>query len=315
MPGIKTDHLEGITSYISYPNGQIETCRLSLRNIINTPYGDMIPKYSQPGIRDKELKSLSFYESGMVRAIYLETQTDVLTPMGIFPAELVTFYEEDGALESIFPLNGQIGFGWSEKEEKTLAQSVLFDFPFGSFETKPIGLRFYPGGELKSMILWPDEIIYVQTSLGTIPVRIGFKLFKNGNIESIETAYPTSVPTPIGKIVVFDNTAIGIDADNNSLRFDESGKLRHLVTSGDIIVKKNTDGRRYRFSSRTRTGLTDDVPVKLPVHITFRDDIASIDDGAQNDDFRISDCEILILSDFGLIESCDGVCDGCALCP
>ncbi|MGE4549099.1 MAG: hypothetical protein AB7C89_06055 [Intestinibacillus sp.] len=35
-------------------------------------------------------------------------------------------------------LNGQIGFGWSEQEEKALAQPVQFDFPSGHFTAKPI---------------------------------------------------------------------------------------------------------------------------------------------------------------------------------
>jgi hypothetical protein len=40
---------------------------------------------------------------------------------------LITFYE-DGSIESLFPLNGQISAFWSEEEEGALARK--FDFTF-----------------------------------------------------------------------------------------------------------------------------------------------------------------------------------------
>lgn len=306
--------LQGITSCTVYPNGQIEDCRLNQKNVISTLYGDLIPHCSSPGIRDKELKSVSFYESGAVRSIALEVQTDILTPLGAFPAELLTFYE-NGTLDSIFPLNGQIGFGWSEKEEKALAQTVTFDFPFGSFAAKPIGLRFYASGSLRSLILWPGEVINLCTPIGEIPVRIGFKLYENGALESVEPAFPAAVSTPIGSVSAFDVTALGIDADFNSLCFDKEGNLVHLVTSGDIVVKNRTAGERVMFSSRTKPGMTDDVPVKVPIHISFQNTAVIIDDGVKIKNFEISDYDFLVLSDFSTKGTdCVGDCNECSGC-
>lgn len=306
--------LQGISSYTVYSNGQLEDCRLNQKNIIETKYGEMIPHYSAPGIRNKELKSVSYYESGAVRSIALETQTDVQTPLGLFPAELVTFYES-GELDSIFPLNGQIGFGWSEKEEKELAETVTFDLPFGSFAAKPIGLRFYKSGNLRSLILWPGEIISLVTSVGKIPVRIGIKLYESGVIESVEPAAPIVVDTPIGPVNTYDVTALGIDADFNSLRFNEEGKLMHLVTSGDILVKNKISGRRKMFSSCKRPGLTDEIFIKLPVQLNFHSDIVMIDNGIETQEFDIHTNEFLFLPDYnaGAMDCADG-CDGCIGC-
>ena len=112
MP-ITTLHLEGISSQTVHANGQVSECTLNQPNVIHTCCGDLVPRFSRPDARSKELKSLSFYESGALRSISLDQQVDVRTPIGLFPAELVTFYE-DGRLDSVFPLNGQLGFGWSE---------------------------------------------------------------------------------------------------------------------------------------------------------------------------------------------------------
>ncbi len=307
--------LGGITSFTSYPNGQIEDCTLNEKNLIESSYGTLIPRYGRPDMRNKELKSLSFYESGAIRSVALEEQTNLQTPMGPFPAELVTFYE-DGSLDSIFPLNGQIGFGWSEREEKALAKPVWFEFPFASFTAKPLGLRFYQSGNLRSLILWPEEIVPVKTSVGVVPTRIGFKLYASGALQSLEPAAPVSVPTPVGLLKAYDNTALGVDADLNSLRFSEAGALTRLSTSGDVVVKNRVTGERAVISSRTRPGLTDEVPQMLPLVVTFDGRSISIDDGQCNKFFVIAECEFLFLPDFGgQAMSCEGDCGGgCAGC-
>jgi len=310
----KTIELTGITSCSRYSNGQIEDCKVQEKNVIHTQCGDLIPRYSSPGIRSKELKSISFYESGAVRSIALEEQTPIQTPLGLFPAELVTFYE-NGRLDSIFPLNGQIGFGWSEREEMALAEAVEFEFPFGSFSAKPIGLRFYESGELRSLILWPGEVIRVNTALGDIPVRTGFKLYESGALASVEPAYPVAVETPIGSIAAFDVAAVGIDADLNSLRFDEAGALTRLATSGDLVVNDRTTGKRTMYSSQLKPGLTEDKYVKMPLIIAFAGDEVTIDDGLRCDTYLLQNCSFLVLPDFNKKEmDCVGDCDGCTGC-
>jgi hypothetical protein len=313
MPGILANGLCGITSMSFYDSGKMEACRVGALNIIKTPYGNMVPSFSPPGVRNKELKSVSFYESGIVRSISLDEQTDVTTPMGPVPAELVTFYE-DGAIDSVFPLNGQLGFGWSEAEEKELAPTFDFSLPCGDFTAKPIGLRFYPSGRLKSLILWPGEIITVQTPIGPVQTRIGFRLYEDGSVESVEPAYPTKTKTPAGIVKAYDVAALGVDADFNSLQFDKSGAIRQLATSGDIIARMK-GGKRIHICSKERPGLLEDTIEKLPIRISFADGVCSIDDGFEIQAFDVKDAEFLFLPDFDADEiGCRRKCGGCSMC-
>ena len=91
-------------------------------------------------------------------------------PLGAIPAELVTFYE-DGQLDGVFPLNGHIGFGWTEAEELKLARPFTFSFSFGEVTAKIINVRFYPTGEVKSLTLWSGETVKLTTPAGIFPAR------------------------------------------------------------------------------------------------------------------------------------------------
>jgi hypothetical protein len=305
--------IRGITSCTRYRSGEIEDCRVKEPNVIHTIHGDFIPRYSSPGIRSKDLKSLSFYESGAIKIISLEERTEVKTPLGPMPAELVTFHS-DGSLDSVFPLNGQIGFSWSIEEEAKLSPIFDFDFQFAKFSAKIIGIRFYESGAPKSLILWPGEVVALQTPLGGHLARIGFRMHEDGSLESFEPAVPIALKTPIGEAVAFDVSAIGSDADLNSVRFDWDGKLKRIATSGDIVVRRR-DGVRVMFSSKTRPGLLDDSHVKLPISLSFIEKSVIIDDGAKSAGFKINECSFLLLPDFTMAEmECNGSCDGCSGC-
>jgi hypothetical protein len=239
------------------------------KNLIETPCGTFIPRYSRPGIRTKELKTLSFHENGSVASICLEEQVPVQTPVGLIAAELVTFHE-DGSLNSVFPLNGQIGFGWSEKEEGELAPRHTFDLSVGTVTVKLNGIRFYPGGAVKSIIFWPGETALVKTPAGEFPARTGLRFYGDGSLESFEPAVPVILNTPVGLVPAYNVNALGVDADFNSVRFDAGGNLVRLATSGDIIIN-NPDSGRIRISSLTRPGLTNDRMVRLPIFLSFTD--------------------------------------------
>jgi hypothetical protein len=313
MSIVQAPALNGITSFTQYPGGKMRECRVNQHNVIETPYGDFVPQYSSPGIRKKDLKSLSFYENGAVRSICLEEQCDVKSPVGVMLAELVTFHE-DGSLDSVFPLNGQLGFSWSEQEEAQLAQNYEFEFSFAKFSAKIIGIRFYENGAVRSLILWPGEVVPVRTSLGTFPARTGFKLYEDGSLASFEPAVPIAVKTPIGDVMAFDVTAVGVDADLNSVKFDRDGRLKSLITSGDIVVRRHT-GVRVMFSSRTKPGLLDDVSVKMPIELKFIENSVIINDGVKSAGFKIGECSFLPLPDFSMAAmECGGSCDGCSGC-
>ncbi|SHN73274.1 hypothetical protein [Desulfitobacterium chlororespirans] len=303
--------LNGITSCTLYANGNVCECRVNEENVLQTSAGALVPRYSRPGVREKELKSLSFYANGSLRSIYLEAQTEIPTPIGPFPAELVTFYE-DGAIDSVFPLNGQIGFAWSEEEEGELAQVYEFPLAFGRITVKLNGLRFYPDGKLKSLIFWPGAVVPLHTPGGDFSGRIGVRLHDNGNLESFEPAVPVVLNTPIGPVPAFDVNALAVDADFNSIRFDRKGKLVQLKTSGDIVVQSAGAGRKI-ISSRTRMGLMDDTVAKLPLALSFAGNMVTIDDGVERFTYDIADCKFLILPDFDRSGfNCTGDCNGCS---
>jgi len=319
MLTVETSGLKGITNFTTYDGGELKDCKLEEYNLIHTKYGDLVPQYGNPGFRKKQLAALSFYKSGKIKSISLEQQTEISTPIGIFPAELVTFFE-NGSINSLFPLNGQITGFWSEDEEGELAQKFHFTFPFGDFCAKIIGLRFYPDGRVRSLILWPNERIMIDTPAGKMPVRIGFKLFENGIIESVEPAEPFMIETPIGSINAYDADALGIDADKNSVGFDERGRLTSLTTF-DIITVRKKSGEKEIIFPKLRPGLTTEFE-KVPIKLIFGDDTVSIggtkaadyNDDAKAANYKIAGCTFLIMrGNYMETKSCDN-CSSCKGC-
>jgi len=307
-------NFKGITSFFAYDNGELEECRLNAYNIIHTKYGKLVPQYMNPGIRRKDSRALAFYRSGQVKSISLDEQTEILTPIGTFPAELVTFYE-DGSINSLFPLNGQLSFSWSEEEEGNLAQKYNFSFPFGSFAAKISGLRFYENGDVRSLILWPEEIIEIDSPVGRIPIRIGFKLFDNGMIESLEPAAPITVATPIGPVKAYDTSALAMDADVNSMKFDRKGNLISLVTSGDIIIVHKLTGDKKIISSELKLGLMDDDFVKIPISINFFQNTVRFDNGKSVTLWNTMDYTFRFEYDVMMGKTpCHGECSMCSEC-
>ncbi|RYD04950.1 hypothetical protein N752_12240 [Desulforamulus aquiferis] len=41
-----------------------------------------------------------------------------------------------------------------------------FRFSWGSFKSRIIGIQFYPEGSLKSITLWPGEVVSIKSPLG-----------------------------------------------------------------------------------------------------------------------------------------------------
>ncbi len=311
MLTVEMSGIKGITRFTTYDNGGLKECKLADYNLISTKYGDLVPQYGNPGVRKKQLKVLSFYKSGKLKSISLEQQTEISTPIGIFPVELVTFFE-DGSINSLFPLNGQISGFWSEEEEGALAQEFDFTFPFGNFSAKINGLRFYREGKVRSLILWPGERITIDTPAGKMPVRIGFKLYEDGSIESVEPAEPVPVKTPIGSINAYDANAIGIDADKNSLGFDRNGKLTSLATF-DIITAKKSDGETKITFPKLKPGLMEEYE-KVPIKLHFSGDTVTIDDGSRADEYRTSESTFKIMpGDYTETKTC-GDCSSCKGC-
>ncbi len=295
---IATDRyqLKGITSFTTYPSGEMRDCKINEYNEISVGSGMYVPRYKAPDERRKDNKAISFYENGNIKSIALEERTKVATSLGTILTELLTFYE-DGSIDSLFPLNGQLSYGWSEKDEETLLEDMRFDLPIGWFTTKIIGLRFYQNGVLKSLILWPKKTVEINTPFGVQNVRIGFRLYEDGSLESFEPAYPLTIETRIGSIIAFDQNAVGIDADFNSVRFYPDGSLQCISTNSDIVVNKISERKRTMIFQQLRLDMVSDEMVKLPIVIRFNNDEVMIDNGAEIYNFPIEDSNFLFLYD------------------
>ena len=304
---------KGITSFTTYDSGNMKDCKLSKYNEIVVGKQTFVPRYTQPDERKKDGKSVAFYEDGSIRSIALEARTEILTSVGFIHAELVTFYE-DGTIDSLFPLNGQLGFGWSEEDEEQLLEEIHFNLTFANFTTKIIGLRFYQSGNLKSLILWPKRRIDISTPIGLHSVRIGFRLYEDGSLESFEPAIPTPIDTRIGTVIAFDQNAVGIDADFNSVTFYPDGRLRSLSTNSDIVVNKISSAQRTIIYQQLRLDMINGNMVKVPVIISFEENTVCFDNGADKQTFLIEDCKFLFLYDGSYQEkkcSPGSDCSGC----
>jgi hypothetical protein len=310
------DNLRGVTTTYCYESGSVRDCILNQENIISTKYGEMIPKYGAEGVRRKYSPSLSFYQSGAVKNIALEKQTDIDTPIGTFPADLVTFYES-GAIKRLFPLNGKITGFWTEGDEEKLCKAFQFHFSFGSFSVKIISLSFYESGNLKAMTLWPGESIILKTELGLLPVRIGFSLYEDGKIKSIEPTYEIALATPIGNINAYDENALGICGDSNSLCFSKNGSISSITTCSSKFAVFNKDGTLETIEPSIKPDpLEDDKLVIIPLKITFENHYVKF----EGENTRVYDVEatrFTVLNDAmpktSSSFSC-GDCSSCSLC-
>lgn len=246
---LPTGVFAGVETYGCYPTGELEGIKLSEKNMLVTHAGELVPAYTETH-RRKNKYSVEFHKNGMVKAVALEDVQDIETPIGEFPAELVTFFET-GELNRFFPLDGKIGGMWSEEEERKLAIPLTFDLPFTAFTAIIGGVAFYKDGDIRSITLFPGETISVTAlKYGVVPARIGFSMYESGKLESLEPAAPFKLDTPIGTLTAYDPNAVGVNADINSLTFDEEGKVTSLITVNNRVGAQGEDGRMHIFSPR-----------------------------------------------------------------
>ncbi|HEY8889468.1 MAG TPA: hypothetical protein VIM70_04390 [Clostridium sp.] len=243
----KYGRLKGISSIEFYTEGLIKECKLNEYSEINTIYGNLVPQYDEAEVRRKYKRSLSFYENGEVKRI--------------------------------FPLNGKITAYWTEQNEYKLAEEFNFNFEFGVFKKKIIGINFYESGSVKSLTLWPRDFIDMVTPCGIIETRIGFSLYPNGAIRSCEPRKHTLINTIIGELHAFDLGAIGLNGDRNSLNFNEDGTVKSLRTSTDKITIKGIDGQLKVHEPGVRPNNFNNLIMDvIPLKIEFYEGKIKIDD-------------------------------------
>lgn len=263
------DTLEGVARVEYYPEGGLKECILSLPNTLQTPIGPLVPQYETDVERRKFTDSFSCFESGVLKSVALHEQTEVPTPLGPMPAELVTFYES-GAVNRVFPQNGRISGFWSEENEYQIAPVLTLKLPYGDISMKLISLHFYESGMIKGITIWPRDHLDVPTPVGNLRVRTGISFYESGAIKSVEPGRVTLVDTPIGPLKAFDLDAVGISADQNSLCFTEEGGIESLKTAGSEVLVETPDGRNLLYQPATFLSHFDDSKRIEPMVVRFQ---------------------------------------------
>ncbi len=279
MTSISTRYgvLRGVVSAAYYEDGSLKDCVLGEKNALTLPLAQLVPQYGEEHVRRKHAKSASFYRTGALKTVLLEEMQEVMTPMGEFPAELITLYES-GEVNRVFPLNGKLSAYWSEEDEAKLAVPFQFEFSFGAFCAKIVCLHFYQSGALKSLTLFPGETVSLTTPIGEVEVKTGFSLYESGALKSVEPAQPVVVMTDIGPLAAFDCNATGIHADSNSLRFTPQGGLHGLVSSSDKIAAVNENGRMSVFAPIRRPLPDGEGVATIALDIVFENGCVTITD-------------------------------------
>lgn len=250
-----------------FENGGIAACSLVAPCIVETRAGNLVPQYTTDDLRKKTVQAVCFYRSGSLRSLPLEKQGVVTTPIGEMPAEFLTFYES-GAVKRVFPLNGKLSGYWGEEEEAALSEKLTVVVGENSLTANCISIGFYEQGSVESITFWPGECVLLNTPVGAVQTRIGAKFSCAGNVLSVEPAVPVTIETPIGNVSAYDNDAVGIIGDNNSLAFHENGEIRSVTTMHTKVVVTDSKGNTTELSPVMRESLcgngdTEPVPMVI----------------------------------------------------
>ncbi len=221
--------LSGVEFRSLFSNGKMDGCLVTQPNTLTTPYGTLVPQYEAEDMGRRSVKPIYFYKDGSLKSIALQSQTNLETPVGSIPAELVTFHKS-GSIKRIFPLDGKLSGFWGWKNEFALASEITINSPLGPLSAKMIGVQFYESGALKSITLWPGQNITIQTPIGEITVRKGLAFYESGAIRSFEPLKKIEIATPVGMITSYDNEPNGIHGDINSVQLTEDGSIEALST-------------------------------------------------------------------------------------
>lgn len=296
-------------------DGNIKECMVTEYNQLKTDYGYLVPKYGESSLRSKFVKSLSFYTSGKLKSIYLEEPTQVITSIGILPAELITFYE-NGGIHRLFPLNGRISGYWSEEEEYNLASEISLTIQSKNICSKFMSIQFYDSQAIKSITLWRKNEIQLTSLYGMIKTNIGFSLYEDGRLKSIEPKYPMDIPTPIGRLKAYDTTKLGIHADQNSLCFYENQQIKSLKSVTDVIEVTSETGYVSQYTPFFVRNLLNPEEFSIePITMTFEENTVRIKDYNQGEGiFSLENSSFNIKKLQEVITDLTYACGDCASC-
>ncbi|MDK2809271.1 MAG: hypothetical protein PWP24_2009 [Clostridiales bacterium] len=307
--------LGDVSHFHTYRSGELESVTLAGKNIVLTHAGELVPAYQETARRKKK-PSIEFHKNGMIKAVALEEQSEVETPIGSLPAEYVTFYPM-GELHRVLVCNGQISGFWTEEEEREYAIPLSFAFDFAQFSARLNGICFYQTGEIKSITLYPKERISVVTPAGAVETEIGFSLYQSGKIQSIEPKSGTKVMTPIGEIIAADSDANGINADSNSLSFDQKGRIVSVKTIQSKIMVQSQDARFFMLEAKVKSHpLYDDQTIQSAMQLTFDYERETVQvNGIESMEFSIPNDNFIITHIAEEAFGCSPIdCASCSLC-
>ena len=261
-----------------YDTGEIEGIKFEDKNILNINGKEYIPVYELSNPRGKEIPAIVLLKNGDIKALALQEATEVATEYGKIKVEKIIFYQ-DGKFKRLFFLNGRLSGFWSEEDEYNLAKEYCFNLSFGKINAKFISMQLYNSQRLKSLTLWPKEVVDVEVNNIKIKTRIGISLFEDGTIQSCEPMLPININTPIGEIEAYDKNAIGIHGEDNSLKFNRDGSIHYLITSTNIINVFNDKGELIAKHSprEERLFVNSDILDVITISIEFEGDRVIID--------------------------------------
>ncbi len=271
MEVLKTKYgaVPGYQGLEKYPSGNPVSLIFTERVEIETPVGDIVPQYSVDDHGRRVLRPVCFYDNGNIKKAPLQEPALIETKYGKISAELVMFYDDE-LLKKLFPLNGKLSGYWGEKDEYTLAKELELRLPCGEIRAKLINVVFYKNGNIKSITLWPQETVEVETPAGKMRVKVGISFYEDGSVKSAEPAQPYAVETRIGEISAYDNDPEGIMGDINSLKFDRHGEVTALSTINNVIIVKSVSGEQTRYAPSEKESLcSEKTTITVPLQIEF----------------------------------------------
>ncbi|MDR0885694.1 MAG: hypothetical protein LBN22_04975 [Clostridiales Family XIII bacterium] len=301
---------------------------------IHTAYGDFTPHTSGPGYRRKDKFPVNYHKDGVtLKSVHIEEQDVVHTSVGDIKAEFVTFHE-DGSLNAVFQRYAQIGFGWSEKEEREWLTTIELDTSVGHISSKLQNIRFYKSGKVKSITFWPDEQIVVNTPIGELKVKSGLKFYESGKLATCEPASLTIINTQNGPIHCYNPFSLGIDVITNSIKFDEDGALTDAMTTMAVEVTIGAAQADVHYDTtviirpiRVPDPDDEDKFMTVPISLFWSSDNLYINDSIDTCSWRVDMENVQIRSiiagtrDLGAFgddiiddENCEGDCSDCKLC-
>lgn len=291
MDVLKTKYgeIHGYQNLEKYASGNPESLIFTERVEIETPVGLIVPQYSVDDHGRQILKPVYFYDNGNMKKAPLQEAAYIETKYGKLAAELVMFYNDE-LLKKLFPLNGKLSGYWGEKDEYTLAEDLELHLPSGRISAKIINIAFYKNGNIKSITLWPQEVIEAKTPSGTMNVKIGISFYEDGSVKSAEPARPYEVETKIGKIVAYDNDPEGIMGDINSLQFSREGEVTSLSTTYNAITVRNASGEEITYAPTQKESLcSEQVLITVPLKIEFLNEKVRFNKNF-SDEYNFSEC-------------------------